>query len=62
MKPKMRGTETGCGKALTIIGAVVIIVCAVLLLLFITRIFGLWPDWAMEAELLFREAWKAWGR
>ncbi len=61
-KPKMRSVETGCGKALTVIGAIAIVVCAVLIVLFITRVFGMWPDWAIEFELLVKAAWKAWMR
>ena len=49
---KSRETETGCGRALVIIGGIIIVVCAVALALFITHLFGLWPDWAIEFELL----------
>ena len=60
---KFRGeAETGCGKALTVIGAVVIVVCAVAIVLYLTHIFGMWPDWAIEFELLVKAAWKAWMR
>ena len=61
-KPKMQSTETGCGKTLTIIGSIIIVVCAVAIVLFLTRIFGMWPDWAIEFELLMKAAWKAWMR
>jgi len=39
---KGRELETGCGTVLVIIGAVIAIACAVALVLFLARVFGLW--------------------
>jgi hypothetical protein len=58
----MRNVETGCGKVLVILSGIIIAMCAVALALYLARVFGLWPDWAIEAELVFRAAWKAWLR
>lgn len=61
-KPKMRNVETCCGDVLRVVGAVIIIVCTMAIVLYITRIFGMWPDWAIEFESLVKAAWKAWMR
>jgi len=58
---KSREVETGCGTVLIIIGGIIIVMVTVLIVLFLTR-FGLWPDWAIEFELLVKAALKAWLR
>ena len=55
----MHKVEHGCGTALVVLGGVIVVVFAVLLLALLAHVIGLWPDWAIEAELLFKAWMKA---
>jgi len=62
----MHQVEHGCGTMLVILGGIIIVVCVVVCIvaaaLLLARAFGLWPDWAIELELLVKAWMKVWMR